>query len=191
MHRNMNQRPASGEAWYALRTKARHEKVVRQRLDRSRIETLLPTVLSTRQWNDRLAPVEMPLFPGYCFARFFLRDRIAVLNIPGVVQVVGGTVPSPVDEREIHAITTLLHSGIPLEPHRYLIEGLKVKVARGPLRGTVGILLQQRNACRLVIGVQLIHQAVSVHLAPEDIEPFSHDDPSSCTFEPSIVADIS
>ena len=186
----MNHRALSAEAWYALRTKARHEKVVRQRLDRNRIEALLPTVLSTHQWNDRLAPVEMPLFPGYCFARFSLRDRIAVLNIPGVVQLVGGSVPVPVDEQEIRAITTLLHSRISVEPHRYLIEGMKVKVARGPLRGTVGILLQQRNACRLVIGMQLIHQAVSVHLAPEDVEPFPHDNASSCTtFEPSIVAD--
>src|SRR5215210_6306681 len=121
-------RSSSLEAWYALRTRARHEKVVRSRLERYRILTLLPTVIATRQWNDRVAPVELPLFPGYCFARFALRDRLTVLNIPGVVQLVGGSIPEPVAEQDIEAIVTLLRSHVNLEPHQYLTEGMRVRV---------------------------------------------------------------
>jgi len=157
-------------AWYALRTRSRHEKVVRSRLERRRILTLLPTALTHRQWNDRLAPVEMPLFPGYCFARFSLRDRFTVMNIPGVVQVVGGSAPEPVAEQDIEAITTLLRYREDLDRHTYLTEGMRVRVKHGPLRGVVGIFLPQRPACRLVVGIQLIHQAVSVHLNRADVE---------------------
>lgn len=162
---------SSADSWYALRTRSRHEKVVRVRLERHRILTLLPTMVTSRQWNDRLAPVELPLFPGYCFARFSLRDRFTVMNIPGVVQVVGGSTPEPVAERDIQAITTLLqYHHKDLNPHPYLTEGMRVRVKRGPLQGMNGIFLQQRNACRLVVGIQLIHQAVSVHLNRADVE---------------------
>jgi transcription termination/antitermination protein NusG len=169
LNRPLNAR-SSELSWYALRTRARHEKVVRGRLERNRILALLPTAILTRQWNDRPAQVEMPLFPGYCFARFALRDRFTVLNIPGVVQVVGGTVPEPVAEQDIEAVMTLLQSRLHLEPYPYLAEGMRVRVKQGPLRGMVGIVLQQRTACRLVVGIQLIYQAVSVHLYMTDVE---------------------
>jgi transcription antitermination factor NusG len=178
---NEHSSTSTSECWYALRTKARHEKVVRGRLERYRILALLPTVISAHQWNDRLAPVETPLFPGYCFARFALRDRFTVLNIPGVVQVVGGSTPEPVAEQEMEAIMTLLRCHQDLQPHRYLTEGMKVRVKQGPLRGMVGILLQQRTAYRLVVGIRLIHQAVSVHLNLTDVEPIQSVGQPICT----------
>ena len=161
---------SSADLWYALRTRSRHEKVVRNRLERHRILTLLPTAVIPRQWNDRLAPVEMPLFPGYCFARFSLQDRFTVMNIPGVVQVVGRSAPEPVAEQDIEAITTLLRYSEDLDRHTYLTEGMRVRVKQGPLKDMVGIFLQQRTGCRLVVGIQLIHQSVSVHLNRNDVE---------------------
>lgn len=157
------------EAWYTLHTRARHEKAVRARLERRRILALLPSVTSSRRWNDRTGLVEEPLFPGYCFAKFRLRDRFTVLNIPGVVHVVGGAVP----EHDLHAVKTLLRSEARVEPHPYLTGGIRVRVARGPLQGIEGILLEQRGSCRLVIGARLIHQAASVHLPSRDVEPIA------------------
>ena len=43
----------NGACWYAIRTRARHEKQVRDRLESQGIEQLLPTVIKLSQWKDR------------------------------------------------------------------------------------------------------------------------------------------
>ena len=60
--------------WYAIRTRSRHEKLVRDRLVGFGVEQFLPTVVRLSQWKDRKKEVERPLFSGYCFARFLWKD---------------------------------------------------------------------------------------------------------------------
>jgi len=76
-------------SWYVLRTRSRHEKVVRDQLVQREIETFLPLYERWSRWKDRRKKVAFPLFPGYCFARFSLTERLRVLNCVGVVQLVG------------------------------------------------------------------------------------------------------
>src|SRR2546429_5807216 len=88
---------ASGEArWYALKTKSRHEKLVRDRLAGQGIEPLLPTIIRLSQWKDRRKEIVVPLFSGYCFAQFPWSNRLALQKTSGVVEVfVGGDLPMP------------------------------------------------------------------------------------------------
>src|SRR5262245_54744080 len=78
-----------GEArWYAAYTSANHEKRVSAQLGLRGVEHFLPLYASTRRWKDRKVNLEMPLFPGYVFVRMALRDRLRVLQIPGVACLV-------------------------------------------------------------------------------------------------------
>src|SRR4029453_18363229 len=74
--------------WYALRTRSRHEKRVRDQLLQRNVDTFLPLCESWRQWKDRKKKIDLPLFPGYCFARFPLMDRLRVLTVLGVANLV-------------------------------------------------------------------------------------------------------
>src|SRR5216684_1699660 len=56
-------------AWYAIRTRSRHEKMVSQQLEQQGIETFLPLIKRTHKWSDRTKEVELPLFAGYNFVR--------------------------------------------------------------------------------------------------------------------------
>jgi len=80
----------TGLHWYALRTRSRHEKMVRDQLAQQGIEPLLPTVKRLSQWKDRKKEVEVPLFSGYCFVRFASDQKLPVLKTVGVVDIVGG-----------------------------------------------------------------------------------------------------
>ena len=158
--------------WYALRTRARHEKQVRDRLESQGIEQLLPTVIKLSQWKDRKKKIEVPLFSCYCFAQFAWPDRLAVQQTAGVVQIVGnGNGPEPVSEAEIAAIQALMTSRLPYDIHPYLHEGMPVQVIRGPLEGVHGILLRKNKPFRLVISVHLIRQAASVEIDASDVAP--------------------
>ena len=156
--------------WYALRTRSRHEKVVRDQLATRGVEPFLPLIERSRQWRDRRKLVAFPLFPGYCFGRFPLSLRVTVLSTTGVVQILGNQEgPVPVPDAEIEALRRLVTSTLPYDPHPYLREGMQVEVIRGPLAGLRGILLRKGTRARLVIGVTLIHQAASVELDSLDI----------------------
>lgn len=160
--------------WYALRTRARHEKVVRDRLEQIGIEPLLPTMHRLSQWHDRRKLIETPLFAGYCFARFDLGERLRVLNTDGVAQIMGiGVVPTPLSADEVDSLLRMVASGRPLAPHPYLQEGQRVHVVRGPLEGATGIFLRRQHPCRLVLSVQLIQQAVSVEIDAANVEPLA------------------
>jgi len=157
--------------WYALRTRARHEKLVRDRLAAQGGEPLLPTVTRLSQWKDRCKEIVVPLFAGYCFARFAWADRLAVQKTFGVVDVVGGDRPEPIPDEEIDALTTLMASTYRCDASPYLREGMKVEVAKGPLKGVRGLLVRKGKRHRLVIAIHLIQQAASVEIYDSDVVP--------------------
>src|SRR5712691_7618332 len=70
--------------WYAAYTSANHEKRVAQQLGQRSVEHFLAVYESVRRWKDRRKKLELPLFPGYVFVRMALRERLQVLQIPGV-----------------------------------------------------------------------------------------------------------
>lgn len=156
--------------WYALRTKSRHEKLVRDQLGKQGIEPLLPTVKRLSQWKDRKKEIEVPLFSGYCFVRFSQLEKTPVQKIVGVVEIVGsGSRPEPIPEEEINGLRCLMTSVLPYDPHPYLHEGMQVEVVRGPLQGVHGILLRKEKRHRLVIGVRVIQQAAVVEIDVNDL----------------------
>src|SRR5258708_18186997 len=130
---------AATNAWYGLRTKSRFEKVAAASLAYKGYENYLPTYRSRRQWCDRVAEVEAPLFPGYVFCRFDLSKRLPILTIPGIVSVVGiGREPAAIPDDEIIAIETVLQAGLNAEPWPYLPAGQRVRIETGSLRGVEG-----------------------------------------------------
>lgn len=158
--------------WYALRTRSRHEKQVRDWLVKRGVERLLPALGRISQWKDRKQVIELPLFPGYCFAKFLWQDRLSVLEIPGVVQIVGsGSFPEPIQDEEIDALKKLMVSTLSYDAHPYLREGMAVQVIRGPLEGARGVLIRKEKQYRLVIAVHLIQQAAAVEIDAADVIP--------------------
>src|SRR6059036_3063217 len=156
--------------WYVVRTRSRHEKVVRDQLIGREVETFLPLVERWSRWKDRRKKVAFPLFPGYCLARFPLVERLRVLTVVGVAGLVGcGGPPEPVPDAEIDAIQRLAATTLQYDPHPFLTEGMDVEVVRGPLAGIRGKLLRKDRVTRLVLAVTLIRQAAVVEIHPADV----------------------
>ena len=106
--------------WYAIQTRSRHEKVVRDQLAAKGITHLLPLWRKRSVWKDRIKVIEVPLFGGYLFCYFALQDRIAVLETVGVARIVGiSGRPVPVPEEQIAAVRTMVEQRLPYDPHPY------------------------------------------------------------------------
>jgi transcription antitermination factor NusG len=158
--------------WYAAHTNSRHEKRVAQQMEGNQIAHFLPLYKSVRRWKDRKKQVELPLFPGYVFVHIALRDRLQVLKLPGVVQLISfnGT-PAPLPDAEIEALRGGLAKSLATEPHPYLTVGKKVRVHSGPMAGVEGILLRRKEKFRVVLSIHLIQRSVAVEVDETEIEP--------------------
>ncbi len=163
----------AGPNWYAIRTRSRAEKRVREQLEGCPgVEVFLPLWDRWSRWKDRNKKVQFPLFPGYCFARFPYADRLRILKTFGVVNLVGMKgQPEPIPESEIDAVRTLVQSTLRYDPHPYLTEGMEVEVVRGPLMGVRGRLDRKDRSARLVLCVNLIRQSVAVEIDAADVAP--------------------
>jgi len=134
------------------------------------VEPLLPLVRRLNQWKDRKKEVDVPLFPGYCFARFGWDMNLSVLKASGVVRIIGGSgKPEPIPDSEIDAVRKLMLHPLPCDSHPYLREGTRVRIVRGPLEGIEGILAREENRHRVVISVNLIQQAAAIEVSLEDV----------------------
>ncbi len=160
--------------WYAVRTRSRHEKVVARQLEGLGVEHFLPLVAQVHRWANGPRQVELPLFPGYAFVRLVYSpdQRVRVLRTHGVVDFVGtqgrGT---PIPEKQIDDVKTLLNNKVPFKNVVALRVGQKVRIRGGSIDGVEGILLAKRGQRRLVINIEPIQRSLSIDLEGYDVEP--------------------
>jgi transcription antitermination factor NusG len=165
--------PDDGVGWFAIWTRSRHEHVVREQVERRRVEVFLPTVTRWSRWKDRKKKVDWPLFPGYCFAKFDPRERLPILRCAGVVGIVSFEgKPAPIPPHEIEGIRQLVETDLAFDPCPLIRQGMMVEVVCGPLKGVVGRLVRKGGKARLVLSVDLIGQAVSVEVDAGDVRPY-------------------
>ena len=158
--------------WYAAHTRARHEKRVVEQLELEQLESYLPVYEKLSRWVDRSVRVQLPLFPGYVFVRLALKERLAVLRIPGVVRLVGfGGLPAPLPEGQIETLRQALVKHLHAKPHPFLTFGRRVRVRYGPLAGCEGILVRNKGNYRVVLSVISIMRSIIVEIDATDLEP--------------------
>lgn len=153
------------ENWYALRVRSNHERIVQLGLRGRGFAEFLPVYRGRARRPGRVETVERPLFPGYIFARFDAGNRMRVLTLPGVVQIVSfGRAPEPVSEAEFTGIKRVVESDLPMASVPYLSDGESVVVRDGPLSGLEGIVLRSEAGTRLVVSLHVLLRSVTVEL---------------------------
>ncbi len=155
--------------WYALHTHCHQEKQVRDRLLAGGIEPFLPLSRQQRQWSDRKVWTLLPLFRGYCFARFALDNSLAIRRTPGVARIVGILKPEPIEDEEISVFQRVASTDCTIEPCDYYVEGTWVEVMRGPLAGLRGQFVRRTKHQGLVIRTALIQQAALIHIGASEV----------------------
>ena len=162
------------ENWYAVQTRARHERVVAQRLREQGVTTFLPLVTEVHRWSDRRKSVELPLFGCYVFVKVppTGEDRLRVLRMDGVFKFVGTRgVGTPIAEAQIDAVRTLIGQQVPWSSYPFLQIGQRVRVRGGALDGVEGILLSRNDDNTLVVSIDAIQRSLAVRIQGYDLEP--------------------
>jgi transcription antitermination factor NusG len=163
----------AGQNWYAIYTRARHEKVVTALLRQKEVTTFLPLLSQMHRWSDRRRLVEVPLFPGYSFVRIAAAPQayLQVLQTAGVVSFVGnGRAGVPIPDKQIEDIQLVLAHRVPCAIFPFLRVGQRIRVRGGCLDGVEGQLVTLKGDRTLIISVEPILQSLAIRLDGYDVE---------------------
>jgi transcription antitermination factor NusG len=157
--------------WFAVYTTSRHEKRVARQMKQREIEHFLPIYRTQHRWKDgSRVMLDLPLFPGYVLVRICGKDRVGVLEVPGVVSIVG-TVSRPVALPDFEVET--LRAGLDpmrVEPHPLLTTGQVVRIKSGALAGIEGIVVRKKSGYRVVLTLDLLMQSIAIEVDGDDVE---------------------
>jgi transcription antitermination factor NusG len=158
--------------WFAVYVTSRHEKRVALHFAQRQIEHFLPLYSARRRWkNGCTMNLALPLFSNYVFVRIEAAKRTRVLEVPGVLSLVGfGRTLTPLSDLEIAGLRSLVEQG-KAEPHPYLVVGERVRIVAGSMAGSEGVLIRKKNNFRMVFALDAIMQCVAVEVDAADLEP--------------------
>ena len=159
--------------WYAIHTRAKHEKRVAAELKDRGIDVFVPVAREVHRWTDRRKVIETPLFPCYAFVCVALVPEVqaAVTQHPSVLRWIGCQGhPSPIPEEEISAIQSALRSGIPVKPHPFVKFGERVRIRGGSLDGVEGVLIGNKDDRKLVVSIETVGRSVAISLHNYELE---------------------
>lgn len=165
---------AAGALWFAIQTRARHEKWIEDELGRKGITAYVPTTQETHRWSDRNKIVDVPLFSCYVFVKMQVAasSRLEVLKTPGVFRFVSVKgAPAPIPYAQIESLQKVLNCNVPVAACDYLKPGQRVRIRGGSLDGIEGTLVGNRGGHKLILSVELIHQSVTVTIDNYAVEP--------------------
>lgn len=160
-------------SWYAVRTRARHEKRVCALLQEKAVPVFLPLVQQIHRWSDRQARVEVPLFSCYLFVRILaaVETRLRVLETPGALGLAGSRKEgTPVADSEIDSLRAAISAKAAFQTHPFTSAGLRVRVRGGALDGVEGIVAGESTNRRIVLTVEILRRSVSVGVEGYDLE---------------------
>lgn len=171
MRGNVGEPASMVRHWFAVYTTSRHEKRVAQHLGQRQIEHFLPVYREEHRWKDgSRVLLDLPLFPGYVFVRIFPQDKVGVLEVPGVVSLIGtASRPAPLPDFEVE----ILRAGLdPMraQPHPLVTAGHRVRIKVGALAGLEGIVLRKKGGFRVVLTLDPLMQSIAIEVDGDDVE---------------------
>lgn len=157
--------------WYVLHVKPRTEKVTVEWLAHYKAFHHLPTYLKVRKVQRRKVRVNMPLFPGYVFARMDAWQRRAMLETNKIVHAIYVSRPRTMIHqlRQISRAARKAPMPEALAPKAETFHaGEYVRVTSGPFYGLKGYI--ERTTSRLHLNIDILGQSVEVAISPVDVE---------------------
>jgi transcription antitermination factor NusG len=159
--------------WRAVYVASRSEKKVNERLQKEGITAYLPLQRILRQWSDRKKWVEVPLLNGYVFIQITEAERMAVLNVPGVVQFVRyNGADAVIRPEEIAVLRQVETKGYAAEFTSQTFEKDDlVLVTEGPFKGLHARILEDRDEQRVIAWLmEGMGQALRITIPKEVLE---------------------
>jgi len=158
--------PDTPSPWWVLKSLPRCEKKALQALSSRLPEVFLPCRPSRREYASKSVVFQVPLFPGYLFARCAPEERSNLFRLAPLA----GTLSIPDQAgfcRELKSLKRLLGEAEEVNMCPFISTGSRVQITSGRFRGIEGIVQRRRGKFRLVVSIEILRQAVEVECAAD------------------------
>ncbi|MEQ1746644.1 MAG: UpxY family transcription antiterminator [Saprospiraceae bacterium] len=148
---------ATEPRWFAVRTRAKCEKVVQQTLSKKGVHAYVPLLRLMRRYVRSTRLTEKPIITGYVFVKIVKRDYLPVLETEyavGFVQFGQDLLAIPEEEiellRRIAIEDNLDVTAVP----GLLMEGDPVEISGGALTGLRGHIVKTEGKRRFQVALE-------------------------------------
>lgn len=155
--------------WWVAHTKSRNEKSLAWFLQKWQVPYFLPLRENVTSSRGKKYKTLLPLFSGYVFFNGDEEIRYRALTSNRIAQVI-----QVIDQQalitELSQIHRAVSSGLPMDPHPYLKNGVLCRVKAGPLMGMEGIVIEKKGKMRILLKVEILGQAAAVEIDADLLE---------------------
>ena len=142
--------------WFAVYTRYKSEKVVKQLLDSKQIDNYLPLQKVVRRYTRKIKTHYIPLISCYIFVRINKGDYVPVLETENVVNFLRFAKNLlSIPEEEIEILKRVVGDGEDVEAEPGLLhEGDAVEVIGGKLTGLKGRLVEKQGKKQMIVELE-------------------------------------
>ena len=169
--------------WYVVHTYSGHEnrakialleRVKQQSMDTEFGQVLIPTESVLEVVKGQKRTTTRKFYPGYIFVQMDLNERTyhLVKNTAKITGFLGGTNPTPVNEKDIAQINNQMSEGAQKpKPRISFEEGENVRVIDGPFANFAGIVDEVKaEKQKIKVRVSIFGRATAVELDFAQVE---------------------
>lgn len=161
--------------WFAIYTRYKREKLIRQRLEEKGITTYLPIQKLVRHYTRKVKVVDLPLISCYVFVKITKKDYVSVLKTPDVLHFVkcAGQLTA-IPEDEIQLLRRVVGEVNEIEVDKCSYEhGDEVEIIGGNLTGIKGILIDPQNKNNFLIELNQIGYSLRMQVDASQLKRVS------------------
>ncbi len=156
--------------WYAVYTRYKREKLVRQRLEEKGVQVYLPLQRFKRYYVRKVKTVDLPLISCYIFVCINKAYYVPVLETADVVQFIKfNNQLSPIPQREIDIMRMVTGEELEVEavPRQNLRPGDRVEIISGRLTGLTGHLLEGGGNKNFLVDLESVGYSLQLEVPKE------------------------
>ena len=162
-----------GKQWCLVRTKPRNEKFSAQNCRAQGIFVYLPLLTKVELHNRSERKLQLPMFPGYLFARADLEEITLLRRDKGVWQV--QTLSEPEEEGLLADLKLVRESEILSQNHELIVNptlqvGDAVRFKSGPFRGQEVIVAARENAADVTVNLEFLGRSLTIRCLADELE---------------------
>ncbi len=142
--------------WHVFYVKGKHERKVKELLERDGFVCYLPMNTVHRKYSDRIKKLEEPIFKSYIFVLIQYHEIYDVIQTPGVVTYVRFSgKPAIIRQKDIDLIRKLILNKTEFQiSNRKVKLGDRVNITSGTFKGYKGIVKQLRGKKRFLVAIE-------------------------------------
>lgn len=156
-----------GNKWYAIYTKYKCEKYVRDQLLAKDVIAYVPVIEEFKLYKTKSRKVEKPLINSFVFVRMNIKDYLLVLNtmyVKGFLKI--GKLIVSIPNREIDVLKRIVGEQVKLVETAEFKVGQKVEILSGRLSGLSGDLIEIKGKKSFIVALGTLGLRFEIEVDP-------------------------